>query len=98
MTSLTGRNLLNGEEILIGQRPDGSGVDLFLATASGGRPMKTVLVGLLPDVSIATARRALGSPYGDLVDPPRLAAVRPPEGQRNATLPKNPALISVLGD
>src|SRR5258708_1280416 len=97
MTRLTGRNLLNGEEILIGQRPDGSGVDLFLATASGGRPMKTVLVGLMPDVSIATARRALGSTYVDLVDTLSLADVRRTEDQVNAILRNQPDLIFVVG-
>src|SRR5579863_8775753 len=40
LSSQTGRVFAgHGGELLIGERADGSGVDQFIATASGGRPM-----------------------------------------------------------
>ena len=34
--------------------PDRSGVDMFVATASIGRPLRTVVVGLMPEISAAS--------------------------------------------
>ncbi|MEP7287625.1 MAG: glutamate mutase L [Chloroflexota bacterium] len=97
ITNLTGRNLLHGEDVIIGEQQDGSGIDLFLATASGGRPMKAVLVGLMPDVSVATGRRTLASTYVELTDTLSLADVRSTEDQVNAIVRNQPDLIFVVG-
>src|SRR5579872_6961703 len=37
MSSLTGRMLIQGHELMVGEL---GGADIFLATASGGRPMR----------------------------------------------------------
>jgi len=97
MATLTGRILIKGEEVIVGQQTDGTGVDLFLATASGGRPMKAVLVGLMPDVSLATGRRTLASSYIELTDTLSLADVRSTQDQVNAILRSQPDLIFVVG-
>ncbi len=97
MTTLVGRNLVNEEGIILGEQPDGSGTDLFVATASGGRPMKTVLVGLMPDISLVSGRRALGSTYVDVTDTLSLADIRSTEQQVNAILRNQPDLIFIVG-
>src|SRR5579859_3473476 len=77
LSSQTGRTFeTRGGGLLLGERADGTGVDQFVATASGGRPMRTVLVGLTPDVSLESGRRALGSIYAELTDILSLADLR----------------------
>ncbi len=97
MSNLTGRVLVHGDDVILGTQEDGSGIDTFLATSSGGRPMKTVLVGLMPDVSIATGRRALASTYVEVTDVLSLADIRSTESQLNAILRSKPDLIFIVG-
>lgn len=97
MSTLTGRLLLNGEDIVLGDQTDGTGVNLFLATASGGKPMKTVLIGLTPGISLSSGKRALASTYIELVDTITLADGRPIDDQVNAILNHQPDLIFIVG-
>ncbi len=97
MSSLIGRNFISRDHLIIGEQSDRSGTDLFIATASGGRPMRAVLVGLMPDVSLASGRRALGSIYVDLTDVLSLGDIRTQEEQVNAILRTRPDLIFVVG-
>src|SRR5579864_8155007 len=98
LSSQTGRVFAGrGGELLIGERVDGTGVDQFIATASGGRPMRTVLVGLTPDVSLESGQRALGSIYAELTDTLSLADSRTQEAQVNAILSNRPDLIFIVG-
>jgi hypothetical protein len=62
LTDATGRQLM-GEagHIITPERPDRSGVDEFALTASIGRPLRAVVIGLVPDVSIASARGGCGT-------------------------------------
>jgi hypothetical protein len=59
--------------------------------------MKVVLVGLMPDVSIASARRALASTYVEVTDTLSLADIRSTEAQINAILRNRPDLIFIVG-
>ncbi len=60
----TGRRLINSQGYLIcPSRLDGSGVDCFGVVASAADPLRTVLIGLLEDVSLASARKALKTIY-----------------------------------
>jgi uncharacterized protein (TIGR01319 family) len=96
ISELLGRTMLNDEDdLILGQQ--GRGVDIFLATASGGKAMKAVLVGLMPDVSVMTGRRALASTYVELMDTLSLADVRSQEDQVNAIVRHNPDLIFIVG-
>ncbi|MHB8625904.1 MAG: glutamate mutase L [Aggregatilineales bacterium] len=98
LSSQTGRVFEGrGGDLLIGERTDGAGVNQFIATASGGRPMRTVLVGLTPDVSLESGRRALGSIYAELTDTLSLADLRTQEEQVNAILNNRPDLIFIVG-
>lgn len=69
----------------------------FVATASGGKPIRTILVGLMPNVSLESGKRALESTYVELVDALDLLDVRTIEQQVNAILRAAPDLILIVG-
>jgi len=57
--AVTGRRLYSDQNPIISPvDPDGHGVDLVTATSSGGPALRAVLVGLLPQFSLAAAARA----------------------------------------
>src|SRR5262245_55843642 len=64
LSEVTGRRLV-GEDgrIITPEKADRAGVDFFVATASLGKPLQTVMVGLVPDVSIASGLRAASGTY-----------------------------------
>ena len=69
LQTVTGRNLLDVNRGLIApSQSDGSGVDSFVATLSAGPTLKAVIVGLLADVSLESARRLTETIYARLVD------------------------------
>jgi hypothetical protein len=98
ITNVTGRNLLTTDgKVISPEQNDRSGVDYFVMTASTGRTMRTVLVGLVPDVSIASARRALAGTYVEIVESMTLEDGRSPEEEINAIIASRPDLIFMTG-
>jgi hypothetical protein len=66
---VTGRRLVDSAESLIMPvANDGSGVDVFVATTSAGPNVRTVLVGLMPQVSMESGRRLAASTYLEVVE------------------------------
>lgn len=59
----TGRRFYDSGQIITPEQSDRSGVDYFITTASAGRPVRVVMVGLVPNISIATALRATAASY-----------------------------------
>lgn len=98
LTADTGRRLLgdNGA-IITPEQMDRSGVDAFIATASIGRPLRTVLIGLTPDMSIASALRAAAGTYVNIVDVISLNDMRSPQDQLNAMIMARPDLLFITG-
>ena len=99
MTALTGRGLLSPdpEQMLIMPETGGQGVDEFLATASAGRPLRVFVVGLTPEVSLASGRRVLAGSYVSITDTLSLDDQRGEEAQINAILRGEPDLILIVG-
>lgn len=94
----TGRAFYDRNDNLITpENADRSGVDYFLATASAGRTMRVVVVGLLPDISIASALRAMTGAYTEPVAQLHLKDGRDEEARLNAILLSRPDLIFVAG-
>lgn len=94
----TGRNLLNRDGTLITpEQPDRSGVDFFLTTSSVGRPMRAMIVGLAPDVSIASARRAVAGSYIEIVDVIHPGDGRSEEERLNVILLGRTDLLFIVG-
>lgn len=98
ITSITGRKLLDEKgNIITPERLDRSGVDTFLATASTGRSLRTALIGLVPEVSLASGLRAAAGTYVDIVETITLDDARTEEEQLNALVVGRPDLIFITG-
>lgn len=64
LESMTGRQLLTEQgELLQPEQASGDGVDAFVACTSAALPLRTAIIGLSRDFSVASARRALASTY-----------------------------------
>ncbi|MBN1427030.1 MAG: glutamate mutase L [Anaerolineae bacterium] len=98
ITTATGRQILDKEGELIMPESDAFlGVSCFVATASAGKPVRAVLVGLMPDVSLSSGKRAAESSYLLLADTISLADRRSPEKQIEALLKARPDVILIVG-
>ncbi|MEL6148378.1 MAG: glutamate mutase L [Chloroflexota bacterium] len=98
ISRVTGRTLLdNNGRIISPENENRTGVDIFLATASGGRPLKAVLLGLMPDVSIESGRRATEGTYVNIEETISLGEDRDEEDQLNAIILTNPDIVLITG-
>jgi hypothetical protein len=69
LAAVTRRSLLDDHGHLITpERPDGKGVDVCVITVSAAGPLKLVLVGLSPDVSVSSLQHAAASTYTQIAD------------------------------
>jgi uncharacterized protein (TIGR01319 family) len=96
--AVTGRRLVDeSESLILPATPDGSGADIFVATASAGPSLRTVIVGLMPGVSINTAHRLATATYLSVVDEISLTDRRREEEQIDLLLRSRPDLILLVG-
>ena len=94
----TGRPVLDEHaQLIMPASNDGRGVDSFVATSSAGPAVRAVLVGLLPDVSLASARRIAASSYINVLDTFSLGDVRGEDEQIDAVIAARPELLIVAG-
>ncbi|GAB4470835.1 MAG: glutamate mutase L [Anaerolineae bacterium] len=93
----TGRVLLSDDRLITPAESDFSGVDVFLATSSGGQPVRCVLVGLMPDLSLSSGLRAANSAYVQVVDTLSLLDERGQDQQIDALLGADADLIVIVG-
>ncbi len=96
----TGRTLLTNtkEDILRPMQLDGTGVDVFLATASSaGRPMEAVLVALMDDFSLRSAHRALTGTYVEVRASLTMTDIASEEDRLNRLLRARPDVILITG-
>jgi hypothetical protein len=95
---VSGRAFMDeNDRLIMPVRDDGNGVDAFAATASAGDPLKVALVGLTPNVSLTSARRAALSTYIQVVDVIGLNDRRREEQQIDALLAAKPELVIIAG-
>lgn len=97
LQTITGRQLLGMDQRLIFPSQDGVGVDLFAVSMSAGPAIKTVLVGLLADVSLESVQRLARSAYTRVVETIALNDRRRPHEQIDAILRLEPDLFLVAG-
>ncbi len=96
--TITGRTFLDKDRRLVmPTRPDGVGTDSFAATLSAGPAIRTVIVGLLSDVSLESARRLAESTYSQIVERIDLVDRRPSEEQIDSILRSRPDLVVFTG-
>jgi uncharacterized protein (TIGR01319 family) len=85
------------EALIMPSSGDRSGVDAFTATVSAGPEVRTVLVGLMPGVSLESARRIGASTYLNVVEKIGLTDQRREEQSIDLILAARPDLILVAG-
>ncbi|MFN8384743.1 MAG: glutamate mutase L [Anaerolineales bacterium] len=98
LQKVVGKTLLDTSRGLITpSQPNGSGVDALVVTLSAGPSIKTVVVGLLKDVSVESARRLTESTYTRIVDTIGLNDQRKPDQQIDSLLRLRPDLVVITG-
>ena len=86
LQKVTGATLLglHDNNLIAPSQSDGSGVDAVVATISAGPAVKTVVVGLLSDVSVQSALRVAELTYSRIVDTLDLSDHRRPDQQMDS--------------
>jgi hypothetical protein len=98
LQTVTGRTFLDSERALITpSQSNGSGVDAFVATLSAGATLKAVIVGLLADVSLESARRLVETVYARVVDSIGLNGHRRADELIDSLLRLRPDVVVVTG-
>lgn len=98
LQKVLGKTLLDDSRGLITPaQPNGSGVDALVVTLSAGPSVKTVVVGLLKEVSLDSARRLTQSTYTRIVDTIGLNDLRKPDQQIDTILNLRPDLVVITG-
>jgi hypothetical protein len=99
LQKIVGTTLLGPEDnnLIAPSQPDGSGVDAVVATLSAGPTVKTVVVGLLSEVSVQSARRLAESTYSRVVETLDLSDHRRPDQQMDSIVRLRPDLVVLAG-
>ncbi len=99
MTELIDREIIDesGQELFRMPESEGHGIDAFLVTGSAGRPMRVFLVGLTPEISLASGRRVLAGSYATITDMLCPDDLRSEEEQINALLVGEPDVVLIVG-
>jgi uncharacterized protein (TIGR01319 family) len=98
LQAVTGRTMLSDNaRLILPVTEAGHGCDVFVATCSAGLAARAVLVGLLPDVSVRSARRLAESSYVSVVETLSLGDRRRREAQMDAVLKARPDLVILAG-
>lgn len=99
LKEITGRDLLDPEtsRLVSPTTAEGVGADIIVATSSAGVPVRTVLVGLLPNVSVQMLRRLAETSYLDVRDHMHLIDGRRDEKQIDLLVNSQPDLIIIGG-
>ena len=98
LQTILGKNLLDASRGLITPtQANGSGVDALVVTLSAGAAIRTVIVGLLKDVSLESARRLTESTYARIVETIGLNDPRKPDQQIDSIMRARPDLVVIAG-
>jgi len=99
LEGILGATLLAPQDgnLIAPSQPDGSGVDAVVATMSAGPAVKTVVVGLLSDVSLQSARRLAETTYSRVVEKLELSDHRKPDQQMDGIVRSRPDLVILTG-
>lgn len=67
LEGVVGRKLTDGTRLLMPQRRDGNGIDLFIATSSAAPALRLVVAAVSADISASSAMQAAMSTYTSIV-------------------------------
>ena len=98
LNALTGRLLTDeNDRLIMPSRPDGAGIDAFAVSASAAKPLRTVLVGLMPNISLASAERVANTGHVVVVERIGLGDRRKREKQIDDVINAKPDLVIIAG-
>ncbi|MCU0514701.1 MAG: glutamate mutase L [Anaerolineae bacterium] len=98
MSSATGRNFFRPDGgLIMPETGDRAGVDYFVVTASAGRPMRVLLVGLMPGISLFSMQQVIRGTYIESAGELHLEDGRDEQGRLNAALLSRPDVIFIAG-
>ncbi len=97
LEAVTGRQIIGSKGQLLIPSQQVSGVDTFVATTSAAPALRTVLVGLTDDFSLASARRVAQTTYCTIVDVLGLADTRQVDQQIRALIDQKPDVVLITG-
>jgi len=98
LQTVTGRVLIDADErLIIPSTAEGAGVDIVAATISAGPPLSVVVIGLLEDITLESARRVVSTTYAKIVDSLSLNDHRRVEERLDAIIRLRPDLVMVAG-
>ncbi len=97
LQDVTGRLFIEEEKLVLPSRSDGVGVDQLVITFSAGPQLKMVVLGLLEDVSLKSARRLASSAQVMVTEAIGLNDRRKAEAQIDAIIQAEPDIILIAG-
>src|SRR5688572_20451291 len=98
LQSVIGKPLIDSEgRLTMPSQPDGIGVDSMVTTISVGPAIKTLVVGLLADVSLRSIEALAQTTYTRIIDTISLNDQRRPDQQVDAIVRYSPELILIAG-
>jgi hypothetical protein len=97
LEKISGRKLTEETNLIIPSTKDGSGADYLATTLSAGEPLKTVVVGLLEKVSLASATNLANTIYTEVIESISLNDRRRPEDQIDTIQRLRPDVILIAG-
>jgi hypothetical protein len=96
--SITGRPLMDeSDSLILPVTTEGAGVDVFVSTTSAGPKVRTVLVGLMPGVSLQSVRRLASSAFLEIIGEIGLTDRRRDAERIDLIIAARPDLILVAG-
>jgi hypothetical protein len=98
LQKLIGKPLMDDEgRLIIPSQPEGNGVDSLVTTLSVGPAIKTLIIGLLPDVSLKSVESLAQTTYTRVIDSIGLYDPRNADEQVDAIARYSPELILIAG-
>lgn len=98
LKALTGRTLIDdNDRLILPSRADGAGIDAVAVSASAGKPLRVALVGLMPNISLATAERVAMTAHTVIVDRLGLGDRRKTEKRIDDLINAKPELVIISG-
>jgi MutL protein len=95
---ITGRVFFSADgHMIVPSQPNGMGVDACVATVSIGPPLKVVAIGLLEDISTASAKNLASTTYARVVETMHINDRRDTVERLDTLLQLRPDLIVVAG-
>lgn len=98
LQNLIGRPLMDEEgHLILPAQIDGTGVDGIVSTISAGPAVTTLLVGLLPDISLKSIENLAHTTYTRILDQLHLNDARQTDEQVDILVHQKPELVLIAG-